>query len=117
MAAALTFTDFLEALGRTAEMMCPPTLEELSVTGFTSSGTPYFAYYSAMAADNWALQDRPSAGVAAPKTRPLHEKLKVVLEVLGNALAPAMDSRSKEQALVKMRRVIDKAIIKNPDRQ
>jgi len=81
---SLTFVDFLEALGRVAELRALPSYDELERSGY---GTSAFDY-SQKARENVSLvmQRRPSVELGAPPTRPLHEKVNILLQYIFHEL-------------------------------
>eukprot|EP00803_Ostreobium_quekettii_P010682 evm.model.scf_352.3 EVM.evm.TU.scf_352.3 scf_352:73256-77230(+) len=84
-ACGLSFVDFLECLGRAADFISPPPVEEIIAAGFKGPH-PTADYFRAMSSDGVALHaDRPSANMGAPKTRPLTDKLCQVNQRAGNA--------------------------------
>jgi hypothetical protein len=74
---SLSFLEFLEALGRISDFVCPPPPEDMAMVGFTSE-TPSADYYKKGLETLKYLPDRPSAHVLAPKTRPLDQKIEQV---------------------------------------
>ena len=71
---SLTFLEFIEALGRVADLVSPPPPEEMVASGCVS-GTPSAEYYRRGLDQAMYLGDRPSAAIGAPKTRMLDEKI------------------------------------------
>ncbi|KAG1675673.1 hypothetical protein FOA52_002382 [Chlamydomonas sp. UWO 241] len=100
---SLSFIDFLEALGRVADMCNPPPVEELLADEkYGSSDTPTAEYYKRAGETHAYFADRPSAGLFSPKTRPLDEKLEQVLEVIGAGLMEHFQVHSEEKLLAKL---------------
>jgi hypothetical protein len=63
----------------------------------------YLTYYMTLADEGGAgMPDRPSAGITAPKTRPLALKLAAILMVLRSGSKFVMNTVNAEQALRKM---------------
>ncbi|GAX83592.1 hypothetical protein CEUSTIGMA_g11017.t1 [Chlamydomonas eustigma] len=99
---SLTFLEFAEALGRVADMVCPPPVADLNAIGCTSN-QPTAEYYQRALEQDWYLPDRDSAPLTAPKTRLLSEKIEQVLEVITVNLMRALSARDKPQLLAKLK--------------
>ncbi|GAX86341.1 hypothetical protein CEUSTIGMA_g13753.t1, partial [Chlamydomonas eustigma] len=99
---SLTFLEFLEAVGRVADMVSPPTLEDLAESGCTSS-TPTAEYYKRGIEQVWYLPDRESANICAPKTRPLDQKIEQVLEVMYINLLRVFHARDEPHLLTRLK--------------
>ncbi|KAG2438847.1 hypothetical protein HXX76_005387 [Chlamydomonas incerta] len=96
----LSFTDFLEALGRVADMKALPSASDLDLAGYDSvlewaldkermEGGPDKSGQGGDGGDGGGggatldiFRPRPSAGFTAPKTRPLYVKLEMFLDLL-----------------------------------
>ena len=72
----LTFIDFLDALGRVADMLSWPSMADVKAMGFEDA----LQWRLAVEAGEHPLQRRASFGVATPKERPLHVKIETVLD-------------------------------------
>ncbi|KAK3256867.1 hypothetical protein CYMTET_34023 [Cymbomonas tetramitiformis] len=87
---SITFSDFLEAIARAADLISPPTEEELDTFyenyGECKSGLRTWEYFNRVTVDYAEDKARESAELAAVKTRLLHEKLEPVLELVVNNL-------------------------------
>jgi len=99
---SLTFLDFLEALGRVADMVSPPPPEQLAKEGGFSSDTPTADYYARSAETSIYFPDRPSASLFVPKTRPLDDKLEQIFEVLKVNLMERFDARDMDTLLLRL---------------
>ncbi|KAK3234806.1 hypothetical protein CYMTET_54954, partial [Cymbomonas tetramitiformis] len=81
----LSFVDFLEALGRIADIVSPPDAALLLREGFGEySHRPTYDYFQALIYSSMdPLKQRDSAGAMTNTfTRPLHVKLQQVLEII-----------------------------------
>lgn len=74
----LSFTDFLEAVARCAEMISLPTTAELAYAGARDA----FEFFEMVRLRRAALERRPSSAWDVPSSRPLAEKLTRMLELL-----------------------------------
>ena len=84
-AGELTFVDFLEALGRCADMRSVPTDADLGAYGLQASEIARYEHLLIEEGDTAKLDERrPSSEWGAPKTRPLAEKVfKLIALILG----------------------------------
>ncbi|KAG2423715.1 hypothetical protein HXX76_015105 [Chlamydomonas incerta] len=102
-AKALSFVEFLEALGRTADLISPPPPEELDRLGFRGAHATY-DYFEAVRVDPGLLQpDRASSGFHAPKSRRLAAKLEQVLDVMYCGLRDLFGANTPEQLIAKLK--------------
>ncbi|GLI59200.1 hypothetical protein VaNZ11_001036 [Volvox africanus] len=99
----LSYAAFLEALGRSAELISPPPPRELAKLGFMGEAAAA-AYYAAARRDPAImLPPRHSAQLHTPRSRPLVEKLKQVMSILLHNLMDLMGCKTGEQLLMKLR--------------
>jgi len=99
---ALTFLEFLEALGRLADFICPPPAEAVAQSGCLSR-CPTFEYYKRGLELGVYLPDRPSAAIFAPKSRPLETKIEQVIEVVLENLKDLFSVRDNAQLMNKLK--------------
>jgi len=83
---SLSFVDFLEALGRMAELISPPTEERLEeyfhATNPAGTLTPIWEYFQECPEEDAEETRRASTEFTAPKTRPLRVKIEGLLEMM-----------------------------------
>ncbi|KAK3255656.1 hypothetical protein CYMTET_35174 [Cymbomonas tetramitiformis] len=100
---SMTYIDFLEAVGRMADLISPPTKEELAAF-FAPEGpttdTPTWEYFQTVSVDEAELKCHESAEFGAAPTVPLHVKLAQICEVIQAQLMQKWDARTPT-ALVK----------------
>ncbi|GFH06880.1 uncharacterized protein HaLaN_01595, partial [Haematococcus lacustris] len=99
---SLTFREFLEALGRVADMMSLPPEAELRLAGCDGE-KPTAQYYTSHAVAHGFLAARPSAAHCAPKTRPLDVKLEQLLEVVLSRLMGLHNALTVDNLVLKLR--------------
>ena len=80
----MLFTDFLEALGRVADLKSWPTPSEIAAFNESKDGDAYgvVEYFREVTVGGRRLEaypDRPSQELTAPKTQPLSYKLECML--------------------------------------
>ncbi|GIL46226.1 hypothetical protein Vafri_3260, partial [Volvox africanus] len=99
----LSYAAFLEALGRSAELISPPPPGELAKLGFMGEAAAA-AYYAAARRDpTIMLPPRHSAQLHTPRSRPLVEKLKQIMSILLHNLMDLMGCKTGEQLMMKLR--------------
>mmetsp|Transcript_30148 Transcript_30148/g.41742 ORF Transcript_30148/g.41742 Transcript_30148/m.41742 type:complete len:249 (+) Transcript_30148:2-748(+) len=76
---ALTFVDFLEALGRVADTKMIPTDEELTKAGYSNR---YAWYLEDKQSPTESIPRRSSARLNGDSKRPLHKKIEGLLEII-----------------------------------
>ena len=80
---SLSFVDFLEALGRLADLKPLPSHSELDLAGYDSIVAWHRDRESGALGDDAAIfQPRSSFTFGAVKTRPLYPKLDLLLELV-----------------------------------
>ncbi|KAK3240538.1 hypothetical protein CYMTET_49627 [Cymbomonas tetramitiformis] len=109
---AITFTDFLDALGRVADMKMIPTKDELKYAGYEN----YFDWQQAekiQGEGNEIIPRRKSAHIGADSARPLADKIAGLLDIIFRSLW--FDPKNPEapytpENLLRHLRKIDKAL-------
>jgi len=87
---SMTFVDFLDALGRCAELISPPTVEDLTEgdepffheTNEPTTETLVWEYYNTVPKDKADDLMRDSCDMTVAKTRPLLLKLELMFELM-----------------------------------
>ena len=83
----ILFTDFMEALGRVADLKSFPTREEIAAFNEDDTNSNYgildYLFDITVSRKGDAYPDRQSQELSAPKTQPLAYKLECLLAVIG----------------------------------
>jgi hypothetical protein len=86
----LTFVDFIEAIARLSELVCPPTASRLEeffhATNPATSATPTWEYFATVTEVESVRTRRVSSEFTSVKTRALREKIEGVLEMMTTQL-------------------------------
>eukprot|EP00873_Tetraselmis_striata_P016221 jgi/Tetstr1/436485/TSEL_025313.t1 len=100
-ATGMTYVDFLEGLGRVAELVSPPAVPDLRRQKYESDTPTYEYYQKVYHTDSGAppLPDRLSSMFDHAKTRPLQHKMQQVMEVLLMTLTAGMECESPKAML------------------
>ncbi|KAK3240414.1 hypothetical protein CYMTET_49742 [Cymbomonas tetramitiformis] len=102
----ITFTDFLEAVARLADLISPPSPEDLAAyfheTNEQETSFPTAEYYGTVP-ETYAIDTaRESAELGVPKTRPLHDKLEQIMEMVRENLLESWGCKSVPELTSKL---------------
>jgi len=107
---AITFIDFLDALGRIADMKMLPTKEELAGAGFE---TIFDWHKSGAVTDSSIIVRRASSFPGIQSERALAEKVELLLEIIARAVyydPKHSDSSYSIENCIKLLQKIDKSL-------
>eukprot|EP00873_Tetraselmis_striata_P003113 jgi/Tetstr1/423377/TSEL_014064.t1 len=108
------FVDFLEVLGRIADYIALPTRKDLDdwleEAKLEPGPNPYWTYNRTLSS-GVALPIRRASCAISPKTRPLHEKLEALLDLMLGALCQLWDEPGERELTAKMKKVIHKLTV------
>ncbi|KAK3233398.1 hypothetical protein CYMTET_56303 [Cymbomonas tetramitiformis] len=100
----LTYVDFLEALGRAADCLHLPTDEELRSNGYADAFTWKISIELGLEQNAPIIHRRTSSHMHNVKTRPLHEKLSTMFDIMFRRLlyVPGGMNDYNKDALIRM---------------
>ncbi|GMH44651.1 hypothetical protein BSKO_12603 [Bryopsis sp. KO-2023] len=107
-AVSLMFFDFIEAIARVAELISPPTEDDLeaffALNGPPAPGSRLKDYYSRVGALS-SEYGRESGHLCVPPTRPLQEKLNSLMELIVEGLKTTWGGNTKDQLVDRMKKM------------